>query len=40
MNPQHRGVGRKWGVYEKCCDLRGGSMKNKRQYLKGVYKRN
>ncbi len=40
------GMGRKWGglrkiygvlrgVYEKFCDLRGGSMKNKRQYLKG-----
>ena len=23
------------GVYERICDLRGGSMKNKRQYLKG-----
>ena len=23
------------GVYEKLCNLRGGSIKNKRQYLKG-----
>ena len=23
------------GVYKKICDLRGGSMKNKRQYLNG-----
>ncbi len=26
------------GVYEKFCDLTGGSMKNKRQYLKGATK--